>query len=172
MRVIAELFGGVAIITTTLIYQQTSRKKLLLFKAMTDFFMTLHYVLIGAFSGAVVTGIAFVRELVFFNTSSKDKHNKIKLILFMFVSIVCSVLTWKNMFSLLTMVASIIAIVSFWIGKPKLSRKLAFPVSTCFIIYGLSNRSITATLNECIALISTIIGVIRHDLQKGEEQSA
>jgi len=166
MKFVGEMIGAVAIVVSALIYQQKSRNNLIMFKAASDALWIAHYLCLGAFTGAAVTGVALVREVVFFKSRPEDKKGKWTLFIFMGISILCTFLTWKSVFSILALLGSLISIISFWMGKPKLSRILAFPVAVCMLIYGVSNGSIMVLVNEILVLISSAIGVVRYDRKK------
>ena len=146
-----------------LIYQQNTKKSLLICKAVADVLWILHYFLLGGYTGAVVTCVALVREVVFFRSARHSKTSKPILLLFLCISVVCSVLTWGNVFSLFAMLGSMLSIVSFWLGEPKVSRIMVFPISCCMLIYGVSNGSLAALINEVLVMISSVIGIFHHD---------
>ena len=62
-----------------------------------------------------------------------------------------------------------IAVVSFWIGRPALSPGLAVPVSGCMLAYDVCVGSIAGCVNECLTVISVVIGWIRCDRVKREK---
>ena len=125
-----------------------------------------HYAFMGAYSGAVVCVIAVIRELVFVKRDPKNSKGIIWLPIFISMAIVSTVFTWNNAFSILTCIASCIAVVSFFIGKPSLSRIFVFPISSCMLIYDIAFGSVAGIVNECFALTSSMVGIIRHDVKK------
>lgn len=163
MELAGKLIGYIAVVISVLIYQQKTRTGLLLFKGLSDIFWITHYLLLGGYTGAAVTAIALIRTIVFFKSNSRDTNGRIILVCFLCASIVSGILTWGSIFSLFAMLGSMTAIVSFWIGKPNISRILAFPVSVCMLIYGASNGSTAVILNEILVLISSTLGILRHD---------
>ena len=95
----------------------------------------------------------------------KNEKGIIWLPIFILVAIVSTAFTWNNAFSILTCLASCIAVVSFFIGKPKLSRIFVFPISACMLTYDIAFGSIPGIINECFALTSSAIGIFRHDIK-------
>ena len=146
-----------------LIYQQKTRKNLLICKAMTDVLWIIHYFLLGGYTGALVTCEALVREVVFFRTDLRSKNGKPILVCFLCVSAVCAALTWGNIFSVFAMLGSMLSIVSFWLGEPKVSRIMAFPISGCMLIYGVANGSVAVLINEVLVMLSSVVGILKHD---------
>ena len=166
MMLVGKVAGYIAIVASMLIYQQKTRKNLLICKAVADVLWIIHYFLLGGYTGAIVTCVALVREVVFFRTDLRSKNSKLILACFLCVSVVCAALTWGNIFSVFAMLGSLLSIVSFWLGEPKVSRIMAFPISGCMLIYGVANGSVAVLINEVLVMISSVIGILQHDRMK------
>lgn len=168
MDIIAQLIGFIGIGANIIIYQQKSRGRLLLWKLISDALWLLHYLFMGAYSAAVVAVIGMMRESVFMNRHKKWAQSPLWLVLFLVIAAGSAVLTWKNAFSLLPAIASMIAVISFWIGKPRLSRVLAFPISLSMLTYDISVGSIAGIGNELFTMTSSVVGILRLDRKKNE----
>ena len=171
MKLIADILGIIGIFVSVILYQQKKRESLLLYKLALDVIWLAHYCLIGAFSGAAVAAIAAFRELVFVKRDPKKKGGIVWLPIFISIAVISTVFTWKNAFSLFTLAASCIAVISFFIGRPRLSRILALPVSVCMLTYDVVSHSIAGVVNEAFAMTSSVIGMIRLDRAKAENSS-
>lgn len=169
MKIVSDIFGLIGVLLTIVLYQQKSRKQLIGYKLAVDLVWLLHYCFISAFSGAVVCIIAAVRELVFVKRDPKKASGIVWLPVFVAIAIISTLLTWDNWFSLLTCIASCIAVVSFFIGIPSLSRILVFPISGCMLVYDVAVLSVAGIVNECIAMTSSLIGIIRLDRKRGKD---
>ena len=168
--IIAQVFGLLGIVGNILIMQQKSRKMLLRFKLVSDVLWTLHYLFLFAYSGFAICLISVFREIVSINRKThKWADCVVWPILFISAAVGSAFLTWKGPITLLTTCASILAIISFWIGKPKLSRIMAFPIGACMITYDVLIISIVGTINESLAIVSAIVGIIRLDILKRKE---
>ena len=163
---VGEIAGYIAIVASVLIYQQKTRKNLLISKAVTDVLWIIRYFLMGGYTGAAVTCVALVREVVFFRSDWRNKNSKLILVVSLCISAVCTALTWDGVFSIFAMLCSMLSIVSFWIGEPKVSRIMAFPISGCMLIYGVANGSVAVLINEVLVMISSVIGILQHDRKK------
>ncbi len=161
MQLAGNLIGYAAVAVSVVIYQQKTRFSLLLWKAISDALWICHYFLIGGFTGAAVTCVALLREIVFFKNDRRSRIGVIALACFLCISIVSSILTWSSVFSIFALIGSLISIVSFWIGEPKLSRILAFPISGCMLVYGISNGSVAVLINEILVISSASIALLR-----------
>ena len=88
MMLVGEIAGYIAIVASVLIYQQKTRKNLLISKAVTDVLWIIHYFLMGGYTGAAVTCVALVREVVFFRSDWRSKNSKLILAVFLCISAV------------------------------------------------------------------------------------
>ena len=172
MQILANILGAAGVVIGILLYQQKNRKSLLAYKLTLDLIWLVHYILIGAFSGAAVAGIAACREIIFVKRDPKKSSAMIWLPIFISAAIATTILTWNNAFSLFTMFASCIAVISFFIGNPKLSRILAFPVCGCMLTYDVACRSLAGVINETVAILSSLVGIIRLDRNNKPEASS
>lgn len=163
MAWISEIIGWIAIIASVLIYQQKTEKNLLLCKGITDAVWITHYVTIGGYTGAAVSAVALIRELVLSYNARRGVKSKGILLVFLLASLVCTAITWQGVFSILPAVASLLSVVSFWIGNPRILRLMSFPISACMLLYGNHNGSTTVVINESLIMLSSLLGLIRKD---------
>ena len=171
MDIAAYIFGGIGILLNLLIYQQNTSKRILCVKLVSSLFWAIHYLLLGAYPGFCVACIAIVREITFINVKRKGKIGVICLSIFAVTAIICSIVTWKNVYSILPALASITAVFSFYFAIPMLSRILAFPVSTCMGLYDIKIGSWMGLANEIITIISAIWGIIYMDILKKNKKA-
>ena len=160
---IAGAIGIVGIIISIIIYQQRKGRKLLIWKLVSDVVWLLQYALLGKYTGAAVCGVAIVRESVFLNQHRKWAQSKLWLLFFLVLSVVTSIITWGSLFSILPLVASAIAVFSFWRNNPTLSKILAYPICFCMLtydIYGTGSVSYMGVVNETLTLISTTVSLV------------
>lgn len=172
MLILSYLAGFLGIISTVVVYQQKTRVGLLVTKLISDFIWFCQYALIGAWSGAAISVIAVIRELIFINRNKKWARSPLWLLLFLALSGVSGIVTWKNLYSIFPCIASALAVIGFWIGKPKLSRFLSYPISACMLTYAISNIAYMAIINELLTVGSSVVGNIRHDFKKKKDNSA
>ena len=158
---IGFIFGIIGIAFNFAIYQQKTRKKLLLSKLIANCCWTLHYAFLSAWSGAAICSIGVLRESIFLNNHRKWAKSKLWLLLFVLLSIVSAVITWKNPYSILPSVASVLSVYSFWRGNPTLTKILSLPISTCFLTYNFVFGSYIGIINELFVLTSTVLALIK-----------
>ena len=167
MELAAQIVGALGIASTIIIYQQKKRSRLLIFKLISDILWGVHYVLLGAYTATAMCIVAILREIVSMNREKHRwaRHNFWPVILII-MAVVSSAITWHGAISILPAVASVVSMISFWIGSPRLTRRLVFINSGAMITYDVLVLSYTGIVNELFALTSAIIGIIRLDIRK------
>ena len=159
---LAIFTGILGIAANCIIYQQKNGKNLLLWKLISDVLWLLHYLFLSAYSGCAVALIGVFRELVFYRENKKGQKRPFFLMLFIIVTICSSILTWKGIASIFPALASVISIVGFWKANPKISRKLAFPISGLMLSYDLTCNSYMGIVNEILTMCATAIAIIHN----------
>ena len=154
--------GALGIAANVIIYQQKSGKALVFWKLISDVLWAFQYIMLGAYSGAAVAVIGIFREIVFYNNDKKWARSRLWLLFFICVSVLSGILTFKSVFSLLPMVASVLSILGFWRKSPSLSRVLAFPISASMLTYDIYAVSYMGIVNEVLTIISAIIDIKRY----------
>lgn len=154
------IFGLVGIIANMIIYWQKNRKNMLFAKLFADIVWTAHYSLLGAQMGAVTCGISILRETVFLNKKHRWAQSNLWLILFVIISAGFGIVGWKNVINIFPIIASILSVVSFAIGKPSLSRLLQIVISVLFLVYDIYVMSYAGIINEFCTLTSVAIALV------------
>lgn len=174
MDTVILIFGLAGVLSTVFIYQQKSRYGLLVAKLISDVIWFAYYFSQSAYSGAAIAVIGIIRELIFINKEKKWAKHIFWLYFFIVLSIISAFITWKSWYSILPMIASIASVIGFWIGKPKTSRILSFPISACMMSYDLllSPIAVWGVANETLAISSSIIGLVRLDKKSKEKENA
>ena len=161
MNIPALAVGIVAVAVNTVIYWQTERKKLLMTKLVSDFLWVIQYTLLGGYTGAAIAVIGIIRSIVFLNEDKKWAGGRKWLVVFLVLSIVSAIFTFRGAVSLLPLCASLLAVLSFWQKKPGLTRFLAFPIAISMLIYDIFIGSVMGIVNETIVLVSSGLAVYK-----------
>lgn len=157
-------FAAMAIIVAS--YQQKSHKNILTFQMVSGLLFTVHYLLLGAYTGAIMNLLGAFRSLVYSNRSKKWASSKIWPVIFSIAFFISGILTWDNIFSLFPLIAMLMSSVVLWIEKPKVNRIFSLPTSTCWLIYNIKTLSYPGIITEIFVLSSIIIGILRLDIKK------
>lgn len=166
MRLIGQLIGCIAVVLCFFVYQQKSRRRVLLTKLLADLTWMLHYFFLSAYSGVAICVISTTRAIVFLNSEKKWANKRVWVPIFIALAIIMGYFTWSEIYSVLPIIASVISILSFAQNRPKVTRILAFPVSVSLLIYDIFILSVPGIINESAVIISSIIGILRYDTKR------
>ena len=159
---IANILGLGAMISLFLIYQQKSRKNILMCKLSADIFWILHYFTLGATAGLIPNFVGIFRELIFVNRKSKKwASSPIWVLLFITVNFSLGILSFDEWYDIVPITASALVTISLWIDNPHLMKIISIPVSTAFFVYDMFVLSYVGMINESIAILSIIIYFIK-----------
>lgn len=149
-------------------YQQKTHKNILTFQMVSGLLFTIHYILLGAYTGAVMNFLGAFRSLVYSNRGKSWASSKIWPAGFSVAFFISGILTWENVFSVFPLIAMLVSSVVLWIEQPKINRMLSIPTSTCWLIYNIKTVSYPGIITEIFVLGSIIIGIIRLDIKKNK----
>ena len=170
-EIIAECLGFLAIGIGFLIFQQKTRTGMLAMKLSADILWIIHFLLIGATSGMIVSIVGVVRSLTFFILSLKGKNgNSILLCCFVTTGVMAILLTWKDIYSICSIIVCILATVGYWQKKPE--RMKIFSIFVCLsqISYAICVSSVSVVVNELITLSSIVIFFSRVYINKKNQK--
>lgn len=160
--IIAYIFGIGAMAALFSIYQQASRKRLIVSKLAADVCWVIHYLCLGAYGGAIPNFVGIFRELVFVNRENKKWANlPVWPFIFIITNLLLGLRTFASPINLLPILGSAFVTVALWLKKPILTKMLSFPVSTAFLIYDVLVGSWIGVVSEGISLFSIISALIK-----------
>lgn len=165
------LLSQIAVIIATIFIAFTyffkNRKKILILFILYSIFYGIHYLLLDALTGFLMNIVSIIRNIVFFRCEIKNKENSKLFLAFLFsIIIVFGTYSYKDIFSIISMTASLTSTYSIWQKNPKIYRVLAILVSICFIVYAIHIKSLLAIITEIILLFAEFIGLILLKSQK------
>ena len=163
---IGQIIGFIAMAIIVASYQQKSHKNILTFQMVSGLLFTVHYLLLGAYTGAVMNLLGAFRSLVYSNRSKKWASSVIWPICFSVAFLISGILTWDNVFSVFPLIAMLMSSVVLWIQQPKINRMLSLPTSSFWLIYNIKTLSYPGIITEIFVLGSIIIGIFRLDIKK------
>ncbi len=123
----------------------------------------LHYLFLGAFSGSVTKIIALIRnEIIILKDKNKKLNNIYILMIFILAYIAAGILTYKNIYSLLPIIAASIYLIFVWNGDEYKTKKTAFFCYFLWLIYNIFVLSIAGIISNVVSIISTFIAIINY----------
>jgi len=158
--VISQIAGFIAFILSLIAYHRKKKSKIFQTMMVANVLDIIHYILLGAYSGCITKVIALVRnEIIIIKEKNKKLNNKIVLISLLFIYLVSGVLTYKNIYSILPILAAMIYLYFVWNGNELKVKKCAFYCYFLWLIYNICVFSIAGITSNIVSIISTFIAV-------------
>ena len=167
MDIIPQIIGLLAVGTFLLSYQQKKRSNIILFNTVSRCLYILQYVLLGAFSGAVLDVLGAISSVIAGRKHKGfiKKHTKATLICMNSCIIVPGLLiafankSWLDLFSLTGVLMHTSA---FWISNEKIIRRVSLLGSPFWFVYNLLSRAYGSAVGDVLTMCSIIIAMIRY----------
>lgn len=160
---IAQLVGVVAMLVAFLSFQAKTSRKILILQATANCIWTVHYLILGAYTGAMLNLFAVARNITYSFLNKKETVNKTYYAIgFAVLCIVLSLFTYQNLWSLLPMIGSTIQTFSFACKNANKLRLFTLMGSPFWLTYNLASTSIAGTITELVCMCSMLIGMWRY----------
>ena len=161
MEIWGQIIGIIGTAITALSYQMNTKKSLLIAHTSATACFCLSYLLLGATLGFALNIIGIARNICFYFQKEGQKTIYISTAIISVSMAVVSIFFWQGPISLVIIIALILNTFFLSLGKPQTLRYSLFLTCTMVIIYNIYVFSIGGIMNESIAIISSLIGVIR-----------
>lgn len=159
--IIGQGFGIVAIILGFVSYQMKTQKQLLICQTATSLVFCIHYFLIGATTGMAMNMVNVVRNIFYYRRNQKGNKSLIVPIIFTSILAVIGILTWNGWYSIFVFLGLIINSMCMSFADPQNVRKSILVTSPMVLIYDAFTLSVGGFVYEAVAIISSVIGIIR-----------
>ena len=158
--IIGQILGIVAPIITFVSYQVNSKNKLLILQTAATLSTCLSYMFLGADSGFALNIVCIIRNIAFFFQDSKSKMNMISAVILAAVMGGLGILSWEGPISLLVIFALAANTIFMSFGDAQLLRQSVICTSSMILIYNIFVFSIGGIINESVAIVASVIGII------------
>lgn len=178
IKIIAQIIGIIAMIFNIFSYQCKNKRLLILMQFCGASLFCINYFLLGAYVGGMLNVLSVLRAAVFL---AKDKLRAdhiawqigFGICFFVVYGLSFTVLgTQANAFNLITellpVIAMVLATIGYRLKNAAAIRKISIFASPMWLIYNSIVGSIGGIICESFALVSIIVGIIRHDIKKAE----
>jgi len=167
--IIGQVLGIIATIITFLSYQANTKKWVLIIQTIATALTCAAYFCLDAYPGLILNVVCIARNVSFYFLKESTKLNTAIAIGFAVIMAVLGGLSWQGLPSLLIIVALAINTIFLSFGKPQILRYSILLTSSMILAYNCFVFSIGGIANEGLAIISSIIGIIR--FHKGTKET-
>lgn len=167
MFVVPQIIGLVAVATFLLSYQQKKRNNIIALNVISRCLYILQYLLLGAFSGAVLDILGAISSFV----AGKKHHSFIKkyekqiiiiiTMLIIAVGVAIAIIN-QSFLDLFSLIGVLLHTSAFWINSEKIIRRVSLLGSPFWFIYNFFSRAYGSAVGDVLTMCSIIIAMIRH----------
>ncbi len=154
--------GALAFIILMASYHQNNKKRILLLQMFSSLAFATHYYLLNGITATYSNLFCIFMFLIIYIFDNKKYETKSVLVVLLIpVLTIITILTWENVYSLLPIIATVLALISFIFDSETFIRIVGLVTSACWIIYGFIYSSHVSVIFNFINIISTSIAIIR-----------
>lgn len=173
MDILAQIIGLIAVALFLLSYQQKKRSNIILCNAISRTLYIVQYLLLGAFSGAVLDVLGTVSSVIAGkkHTPFIKKHTKAVLITVnVCIVIAGAVIAYQkqSLLDLLPIVGVLLHTSAFWISDEKVIRRVSLLGSPFWFVYNFASRAYGSAVGDLLSMCSIVIAMIRYKNAKEE----
>ena len=162
-----QIVAIIAALLEVIAVQRAKRKNILLWFILSDIVFAISYILFGLKSAAVIVCVDTIITIVNYRLSLKNKKiNKLLGTFFILIAISTSIYTYETIMDILPIICSVTYTLSVMQSKEKNIRFLILINLTSWLTYDIYGKAYVTVVTDACSLISTIAGIIRHDLPK------
>ena len=166
--IITQIIGFVGFILAVVTFQSNKHKNITLLKCASDAMFVLQFIMLGAYTGAIMNGIGCIRNLTYARLVEKKKDVKTAVIVFSVIIIALGIFTWNGPVSLLAIAGKLLSTLSYAFKNPKTVRRFTIPVCIVWAVYDLICTSYAGVLTEIFTLSSITIAYFRFEYKKDD----
>lgn len=168
--IIGQALGIVAVILGFINYQVKTREKLLFVHMATTLCFVLHYLCLGAWTGMMLNGVGFIRNVVFYFVGKKGKVSQFWAISFAVlmgaIGVTTSLISHEGWYFVFMVLGLLINSYSMSFSNPNNIRKSILVSSPLVLAYNAFAMSIGGMVYETVGMISAVIGIVRNGKEK------
>ncbi len=178
-EIIAQAIGIVAMALNILSFQQKVQRNIIIMQFFGASLFAVNMFMIGATVGGFLNLLGAFRAIVFAN---KEKFRADKIIWVHFFNamyLVSYILTFavfgkeptfiNFVIEFLPIIGMVASGIGFYLSEAKTVRKLGLVSSPSWLVYNIYNMAVGGIICEILAMVSIVIGMIRHDMKKKEK---
>lgn len=169
MNLLIQLIGFLGLAISIIAFQFKQHKHIVLCKMSSELFFSIQYILLGAWTGAVLDFISVIRNLLFYKLVKKNISTTPVIIGFGLFVIATGFFTFDGFISLMPIGSKLLTTISYGMKNEKWLRLITLPSCIMWIIYNAVVGSVAGVLTDSFTLISLLLAIYKFDW-KGQKQ--
>lgn len=167
MNIVSQVFGFLGVLSNIIGVQFKDKKNIMFAFIIANIFFALCFGLLKSYSGMVISLFAVIQTIINYFFDKNNKKIPIYLIvIYIVISLVCGVFTYKAALDILPIVCSVLYTISVIQTKENRIRIITLINVILWTLYDFLVGAYTAGANSIFLTISTFIAIIRYDILK------
>ena len=163
-QIAAQVIGFIGTIIVVIGMQQKKYKNIVICKIGNEFLSSIHYLLLGGYTGMVINFASCITNGVYYRRISKGKSTLIFQIIFGTMFVALGLLSWHGPISLFVVAAKLLSSIALGINNPRTIRILNLISNPCWLAYNIYMGSIAGIITDLLVITSVVIAMIRLDI--------
>lgn len=156
--ILAQIFALLSSLCLLISFWQKKRNKILFFQILDSSFDIIQYLLLGAYTGGLISLLGATRAYTFSKSNKKQF-----LFLFLTLYIIASIITFSGWESIIPLIAALIYTVVIWNKKEKNIRLFSILVFILWFIYDVLVKAYVSSITDIVLVISNTIAFYKLD---------
>ncbi|MBO7151017.1 MAG: YgjV family protein [Clostridia bacterium] len=164
--IFGQIVGGLAILLGVYAFQAKEQRQLLFRLMLTNGVFAVHFLLLGAWTGAAINALSAIRSGTYLLKQKKGSVGYALPVLFAALMGVVGILTWEAWYSLFMVLCMVINTLCVAFLNAQRARISSFITSPLAILYDVFVLSFGGVVFESAVILSCAVGLWRHASQK------
>ena len=165
-EIFGQIIGILAVIISFLTYQMKTQRGILVMLSCATVLFCIHYACLGAMVAVVLNIVGIIRNMCYYHNDKKILSSKVVPVILAAVMGIFSIFTWEGYHSAFFVVGLMLNTLAMGYFNPQNLRKSLLLTCSLIFIYNAFTLSIGGMINETVAIISAIVGLVRFRKKK------
>ena len=170
MVFIVQLIGFIGLALGVLAFQFKQHRHIVLCKMSSEVVFSLQYLMLGAWTAALLDFTSATRNLLFCALVKKGRSTAPLIYIFGAFVVIVGIVTFDGPISLMLIAAKLLTTISYGMKNERLLRYITLPSCILWSIYNLYIGSLGGAIGDCLNLISLVTAMCKFDLPKPKKR--
>ena len=162
--IITQIIGAIAYLALSISYFKKEKSKILSMQIIAYVLFTIHYYMLSGITGATCNFLGLIALIIIYLFDKYEVKNKKYLIIGMIPFVVLiALITFKDIYSIFPIIASVIVIISFISDSERVIRTTGVISALCWLIYAVVYKSYVSIVFEIITLLFVFFAFLKND---------
>ena len=160
-----QLIGFLGLAAGALAFQFKKHNHIVLSKMTSELIFSVQYLLLGAWTAALLDFTSAVRNLLFCAMVKKGRSTKWLIYIFGAFVVVVGIVTFDGPISIMLIAAKLLTTISYGMKNERLLRFITLPSCIFWCVYNLYVGSLGGAIGDIITLASLLVAVCKFALR-------